>query len=636
MIAGLLRTVARYLPRRSDVAVARRLTRAAGGANDRGDQRVAALLYEEALCFRPERAGLHVQAGHMHKEAGALAKAEVHYLQAQAMLPADADLALQLGHFYKVAGRPDEAEAAYRRALALKPGWADPLTELARIGTIVSAADGHEWVVPALLPRPHANVLHGEGVHIHRLGVRGRPTPWGELKQMRGIEAVRGHIFSAAALDTLRILIDGEQIHCEPLGAAEPSDIAKYPFNAWLDLGSVEPGPRRIDLQFVAGGAVVRTHRETIAVLAPTFEPSSDASIALPLGKGTLARRIAALPSVARPAARAGLTGPIRTILVQRADQLGDLVCSVPAIRQLRALFPDARLIGLVTPANADLAATLGLFDDIVMVPFAQDAADGHRALGIEAQDRLRRTLAAYDFDLAIDLAQAPASRPLLLLSGARFLYGFSDSTCPWLDAGFALTAHDGINRGETLPPSRKLLALVDGLAALCDEGEAAPSRAPAGRYIILHGGARLPWTGWPHYRALAAMLLANTDRDIVLLGDGAALPDSLPADPRLRVIDGLMPFAEFDRLLAGAALFIGNDSGPKHLAALRGVPVLSLHMARLDWREWGQEGQGTILSRRVPCAGCAIGEPQDCAKGLACIRDITTEEAMAEALRLL
>lgn len=76
-----------------------------------------------ALRLVPEDAAIHIQCGHMFKEAGDLSRAEHHYDQAKQLNPDDPDLALQLGHFYKVAGRLQEAELAYRRAIDLDPDW---------------------------------------------------------------------------------------------------------------------------------------------------------------------------------------------------------------------------------------------------------------------------------------------------------------------------------------------------------------------------------------------------------------------------------------------------------------------------------------------------------------------------------
>jgi ADP-heptose:LPS heptosyltransferase len=346
------------------------------------------------------------------------------------------------------------------------------------------------------------------------------------------------------------------------------------------------------------------------------------------------------------------LPDPVRAILVQRVDQLGDLVCSVPAIRRLREIFPDAKLVGLMTPANRALAESLRLFDEIVTAPFAESASERRRVLAIEAQDTLRQTLAAYRFDIAIDLGEGDESRPLLLLSGARFLYGFKDRQSPWLDAGFDFNGHDPINGLEVIPPSRKILLLVEGLRLIAkDQAQAVPNADRSGlsdygigngdRYAVIHAGARLAYTRWPHFDALVAMLLAQTDLKLILFSDDDATTEKIVAaargSDRLQIIAGQLPFAHFDALLSHCALFVGNDSGPKHLAALRGVQVVSLHMARLNWSEWGQEVSGRIVSRRVPCAGCGIGmDGEDCGKDFACLRQIRPEEVFAAAQDLL
>src|SRR6516225_7718674 len=107
------------------------IIRVANTARDAKQYRKAGLLYKKALRLAPDDAAIHIQCGHMFKEAGDLTRAEHHYSKAQQLTPDDPDLALQLGHFYKVAGRPLEAELAYRRAIDLDPDWPEPATELA-------------------------------------------------------------------------------------------------------------------------------------------------------------------------------------------------------------------------------------------------------------------------------------------------------------------------------------------------------------------------------------------------------------------------------------------------------------------------------------------------------------------------
>jgi ADP-heptose:LPS heptosyltransferase len=101
--------------------------------------------------------------------------------------------------------------------------------------------------------------------------------------------------------------------------------------------------------------------------------------------------------------------------------------------------------------------------------------------------------------------------------------------------------------------------------------------------------------------------------------------------DPRFRLVAERLEFDDFDALLSFCAVFVGNDTGPKHLAALRGSPVVSVHSARNNWNEWGQELTGSIVSRKVPCASCFIYYDEDeCGHGVSCVTRITPEEVFA------
>ena len=657
-IAVLLREV---MPL-SHANASRRLARRAQAARDGRQFGLAAALYEEALRLNPDHARMRIQCGHMLKEAGDLDGALTHYLSAQRDRPDDADLALQIGHLHKVAGNPAAAAASYARALELIPGWREAERELSMVSGAPAANGDHaDWVVPDLLPRGAARSASTDRniLRLFRLGGRRTHSRWGDFKVMRGIEAIRGYRLAGPGIAEIRLLIDGETVLREPLRIHPQDDTGtqfKYVFNLWHDFSEVAPGRHLIELGFHdASGRRTHRHQETVVVAGPRDAgdfAQSDSFVESVPDADSLEDAINARPSMVRPVGRRILPDPVRTILVQRVDQLGDLVCSVPAIRRLREVFPEAKLVGLMTPANQPLAKRLGLFDDIISVPFAESAAERRRVLPLEAQDTLRRALAPHRFDLAIDLGEGDESRSLLLLSGARFLYGFKDRQSPWLDAGLDFNSHDPINGLEVTPPSRKMLLLVEGLRLMAeDQARALPAPDRTGlaeqgiaegeRYAVIHAGARLAYTRWPHFDALAAMLLERTDLKILLFSDDEAttrqILNGTGGSDRLSVVTGQLPFAQFDALLAHCALFVGNDSGPKHLAALRGAPVVSLHMARLNWSEWGQEVSGRIVSRRVPCAGCGIGlDGEECGKDFACLRHIRPEEVFAAAQDLL
>ncbi len=650
-------------------------------ARDQRRYRDAAALYAEALRLSPNDGPIHVQAGHMFKEAGDHAAAEAHYDAAVLLMPTDADLHLQLGHFYKVAGRPHQARNAYRQAMSLQPDWDAPRQELtalegAEAGILEEYIDQQtiaerrlagvfDGLVPELMPAKPIELLHenGESIHFRRLGLLERSARWGERTTLRGVEAIRGFCISGDALLEVQIILDGAVIYRDRLRAyplqneSENFRLRKYVFNIWLDFTSYSPGPYQLEVKFrdendtldTIGGR--RTHRETVIIDGPRPQPLFEGadSWTPPTSSDdcrTVEEQVNARPTLVSPAQRSIFPGPLKNVLVLRTDQLGDAVISYPALKRLRELLPNARLVALVTSANADLMSSYGLLDEVIPIPFPDEKEfQRKRVMTVEDQEALRQKLAPYRFDLALDLAPAIASRPLLLLSGAAFLAGMRDKTWPYLNAGFDFNTYDMDGRSDLLPSSSKTLAFVEALgimlksrAEVVRRPELTPSRlksyglAESGRFVVLHTGARVVFSRWPHYNEIASRILEQSDAKVVMLSEDKNVRSSLPAqllnNERFQIIDSKIPFDDFDALLSFCSVFVGNDSGPKHLAALRGSNVISLHTPRINWAEWGQELSGVVLHRQVPCAGCHVyNDPEECGKDIVCVTGISIKE---------
>lgn len=334
---------------------------------------------------------------------------------------------------------------------------------------------------------------------------------------------------------------------------------------------------------------------------------------------------------------------------------LGDLVVTVPALKRLRALVPDARLIGVVSKANRDLAATLGFFDEMVETEMTFNHWEHRRVVSLENQAALARQLADYDFDLAIDLGTAGESRPLLALSGAPVLVGFRCGELPGLTIEVTGGSADPWNGHEMVPHTNKILALVEWLGAMMRDDDNIVSREldpdllkelglrKSDSFVVLHAGGRWDFSQWPHYPALAELLLTRTDLTVLLLANDPALIDRVPASvagsDRFRFSARRLDFDVLDAIASFATLFIGDDSGVKHLASLRGTKVIGIQNARTNWSEWGQENEGCIITRQLPCAGCQIHnfpESLDCGRDFACITGIKPEEVFAAAVALI
>ncbi len=672
----------------------RALIRRADSERDAGNIEQAAALYAEALTIRPRHAGLLTQHGHMRKALGDLAGAEGEYRKALRVRPHDADLHLQMGHVQKLAGTVQAAYESYRTARRLGPerteaareiaflersGVRDPQAEARdpfayrsdAVVAVANAGDG-QWtaaelarLVPSLVPGGGAAALPKPRNHLDLRGLgRRERTLWGTRRTLRGVEAVRGFVVCDRPVTDIVLLVNGLPIHRTTPGESHPvrgdpaGVFAKFIFNIWFDFGILLYGLHQFEVRAMDASGRIHSAHDDVVIAPPPPEalfPESDKLIVIDTADPRpLETQIRGRPNQVHPARRATFPNGIRNLLVMRPDQLGDLVASIPALQRLRALLPNTHIVGLLGVANAEFGRTLELFDEVIAVDFPDDRAERRRLMSLDEQEKLRLRLATYAFDVAIDLSQADVSRELLVLAGADFTFGTRGEDWPWLSGDSAFHTHDRWTGHDKTPHSIKVLALIESFGATLETQAPIIRRsgllrdrltafgiAPGDRFALLHAGARIGFSRWPHYGYIAERLIRETDLKVILIADDGGLlgelPVSLAGQERFTYVGRRLPFDDFDALLSYATVMLGNDSGPKHLAALRGTKVVTLFSARINWTEWGQENVGVIISRKVPCAGCALlHDAEECGKGFACITDIQPDGVFDEMLKLV
>ena len=92
----------------------------------------------------------------------------------------------------------------------------------------------------------------------------------------------------------------------------------------------------------------------------------------------------------------------------------------------------------------------------------------------------------------------------------------------------------------------------------------------------------------------------------------------------RIRNLAGKLSLGEIPNLFLRARLFIGNDSGPKHIAAALGVPTVGIHSGNIDAREWGPVGlNAAAIWRQTSCSPCYIDKAANCPRNLLCLKGI-------------
>jgi ADP-heptose:LPS heptosyltransferase len=161
------------------------------------------------------------------------------------------------------------------------------------------------------------------------------------------------------------------------------------------------------------------------------------------------------------------------------------------------------------------------------------------------------------------------------LLSGARYRAGFDIFQPAWVYNTRIPTAQETLGVPCRVHTAEHMASAVFYLGVpLTPEIprariEAPPGRsalAPNGSYAVIHPIAATPEKTWPHFAGLKTPCL----EPVYIAGPG----EDLSAFPNARKVIGA-DLPELARLIRDADVFIGNDSGPAHIAAAFGVPVL-------------------------------------------------------------
>ncbi len=351
----------------------------------------------------------------------------------------------------------------------------------------------------------------------------------------------------------------------------------------------------------------------------------------------------------------------IQRILVVKLDHIGDFVTALPAIRRLRHLFPRAKISVLAGPTSKAFASLEPAIDEFIEFAFFHTRSQlGERDLTKDDFAELAKQLKPKRFDLAVDLRKHLSTRDVLLHTGARFLAGFDYlGRCPYLDIVVEWDGDKALQR-KRAHVMDDLLALIAaiGRAAISDRAVMSPGiePTPTGELpahvrrlfdkpvVAIHPGAGNTTKQWPeeHFSALIDLLIERNDVNILLVGGpdeveiADALMETVLCSDSVASMAGQTSLAMLPRLLAACVLYIGNDSGPKHIAAAMGLPTIGIHSGVVDAAEWGPVGERAVaVQRNMTCSPCYLAVAADCPRELACLHglEVTHVHNLAETL---
>lgn len=359
----------------------------------------------------------------------------------------------------------------------------------------------------------------------------------------------------------------------------------------------------------------------------------------------------------------------VRRILAVKVDHIGDFVAAFPAFRRIKQHFPNAELCVLAARASLSLAALEPAIDRMEEFNFFHARSELGRLESAEQELLdLQARLTPHRFDLALDLRRQNDTRRILQHTGARWLAGFDqDYANPWLDIAVEFEG-DVARNFKRSHVSDSLVQFIDTIARACepdrrglhdlptsDAARAELCAVPAvaelapvlfSRPVVcVHTGAGAVNKQWPakSFAGLIDLLVGTLPVNVMIIGgpDEAAFAAEVMADVRrpeqVFSLVGKTTLKTLPKALLSCDLYVGNDSGPKHMAAALGVPTIGIHSGSVDAGEWGPMGETTLTIRRdMTCGPCYIAYAEDCPRSMACLHGIAVGDVYRACRRML
>lgn len=329
-------------------------------------------------------------------------------------------------------------------------------------------------------------------------------------------------------------------------------------------------------------------------------------------------------------------------ILVVGVDWLGDALFMTPVFKAVKARWPRAYLAVSTASRNLPVLARCPHLDDVIAydeVPFL---------LGLASQQQLAAAFASRRLDTALLLHRSFTRALAVFRASVPRRIGFAHSKRDWMltdrlsppapslhriDAYLSILNPLGIQNPDRRPEIRPL---PDDAGEWHKIRSAKTAWSARDRMLVLHPGGNWDLKRWPVERfAQTAARAAAQGWKVAVCGSsheaalGRAIQDAVPGGAVVSFC-GETEFGALVGLLADARLLISNDSGPLHLAAALGTPVVGLFGPTLA------DLTGPVASGRVRIVqkdfGCELPCLFNRCGNRVCLDRLTVEEALAAA----
>ncbi len=326
------------------------------------------------------------------------------------------------------------------------------------------------------------------------------------------------------------------------------------------------------------------------------------------------------------------MTPPVRRILLIKLRAIGDVLLSTAVIPGLRSAYPDASIDFLtekycagVLEGNRDLSGVL-LFD-----PASEGSLD------------LIRRIRGKRYDLVIDLFGNPRSAVLSLLSGAPIRVGYRFN---WRALCYNRIVEprggevhnvefnlDALRRLEIPPGPGKPCFPLDAQAERFADDFYRSAGLPPGRVVAFNPGGGWISKKWRpgHFSELGRRLAADDGAAILVVwgpGEESEASDVQEAIGQSAVLAPPTSLKQLGSLLRRSAVLVTNDSGPMHIAAALGVPVVAMFGPTVPRLQGPVNTESVIATvATLDCLGCGYTV---CPIGNPCMIDLSPGDVQA------
>jgi len=356
---------------------------------------------------------------------------------------------------------------------------------------------------------------------------------------------------------------------------------------------------------------------------------------------------------------REGLaSADIRRIVIIKLDHIGDVILSIPAVANLRAHFPRAHIAMVVNSSSEPIARYILHVDEVLCYNARFfDRSGSSRMFDFARGARFAREMRRREFDLIVDLRGSFASLFFALIAKSKYridrgtylvqrkLGRISSAWEHEAEVNLDILARAGVptrSREISLHLTQEDLDSADSLLRggpiLVGKCSKPDSHSPI---IVIHPGAPVLLKRWPaeRYARLTCRLLQEYNAQIILVGgkgeewiarsvaSATTGRDACPTNRQIIDLSGRTTLGQLAAVLRKADLFIGNDSGPMHLAAACGTKVIGLFGPTSPQR-FGPYGDNcAVLRMERDCPPCMRDECK--LPGYRCIDRISVDGVM-------